>query len=82
MESITRRYFRYVLKRYRERQKMTQDILSKEIGVSTSFYGMMETGRKWPNIDMLFRIAAALRVPPAELVAALDAERKRANGKE
>jgi transcriptional regulator with XRE-family HTH domain len=34
----------------------------------------MEVGRRWPNIDMLFRIARALSVQPGELIDALEEE--------
>lgn len=53
-------YFRFILKRYRHEKGLTQEQLSERIGISNSFLGMIETGRKRPNIDMLFRIATAL----------------------
>lgn len=52
-------YFRFILKRYRHEKGLTQEQLSERIGISNSFLGMIETGRKRPNIDMLFRIATA-----------------------
>lgn len=48
-------YFRFILKRYRHEKGLTQEQLSERIGISNSFLGMIETGRKRPNIDMLFR---------------------------
>ena len=38
------------------------------MNVSVGFFGMMEVGRRWPNIDMLLRIAEALGVRPGEMV--------------
>jgi Predicted transcriptional regulators len=70
-QDLTRLYFRFVLKRYREARNLTQEELSERIGVSTGFLGMMEIGRKWPNVDMLIRIARALGVRPGELCDAL-----------
>lgn len=75
--SITQRYFRYVIRRLRQDRNLTQDQLSERIGISTGFLGMMEIGRKWPNIDMLFRIAAALDVRPGELLDELEREARK-----
>lgn len=66
--------FRYVLKRYREEKGLTQQELSDLIGVDVSFVGQMETGKKWPNINMFSRIAYALDIPAAELMRALEME--------
>ena len=40
-------------------------------GISTGFLGNMETGHKWPNIDMLIRLAEALNIRPGEMTDAL-----------
>ena len=71
---ITQRYFQHVLRRYRLAAGLTQEQLSEKMGVSLGFYSMMEIGRKWPNINMLFRIAAALEKRPGELIDALEEE--------
>lgn len=55
---------------------MTQEELAEKIDISPSFLGMMETGKKWPHLDMLFIIAKALDVRPSELIAALEEEIK------
>ena len=67
-------HFRFILKRYRHEKGLTQEQLSERIGISNSFLGMIETGRKRPNIDMLFRIATALEVRPSTLITALEEE--------
>lgn len=69
--------FRYVLKRCREAKGLTQQELSNLIGVDVSFVGQMETGKKCPNINMLFRIARALDIPAAELIQALEEEARK-----
>jgi transcriptional regulator with XRE-family HTH domain len=71
---ITRRYFHTVLRRFRHEASLTQEQMAERMGVSVGFFGMMEVGRRWPNIDMLFRIAEALGVRPGELIAALEEE--------
>lgn len=74
---ITRRHFPLVLRRFRHDTGLTQEQLSERIGISTSYLGMMEVGQRWPNVDMLFRIADALEVAPEVLVKALDEERRK-----
>ena len=76
-QKITIRYFPIILRRFRHESGMTQEQVSERIGISASYLGMMEVGRRWPNIDMLFRIADALAVPPDLIIRALDEERKK-----
>jgi len=52
--------------------------MAERMDVSVGFFGMMEVGKRWPNIDMLFRIASALDVRPGELIDALEAEARKA----
>ena len=73
-EQITRNYFHFILRRFRHKAGLTQEQLAERMGVSVGFLGMMEVGRRWPNIDMLFKIARALGVKPAELIEELDRE--------
>jgi transcriptional regulator with XRE-family HTH domain len=73
-QPITRRHFHSVLRRFRGEVGLTQEQMAERMGVSVGFFGMMEVGRRWPNIDMLFRIARALGVRPGELVNALEEE--------
>ena len=73
-QQITRRHFHSVLRRYRHQAGLTQEQMAERMGVSVGFFGMMEVGRRWPNIDMLFRIAKALGVRPGELIDALEEE--------
>ncbi len=74
---ITKEHFPVVLRRFRHDAGLTQEQLSERIGISTSYFGMMEVGQRWPNVDMLFRIADALEVAPDVLVKALDVERRK-----
>ena len=73
-QQITRRHFHSVLRRYRHQAGLTQEQMAERMNVSVGFFGMMEVGRRWPNIDMLFRIANALGVRPGELIDALEEE--------
>ena len=71
---ITRRYFQLVLRQFRHRAGLTQEQVAEKIGVSVTYVGLMETGKKWPNVDMIFKLAKALGVRPVELIQALDDE--------
>ena len=71
--------FQYALRRCRLGKGLTQEELAERTGVAVSFVGQMETGKKCPNINMLFRLAAALDVRPAELIEALEEEALRSN---
>lgn len=73
-QQITRHYFHPVLRRFRHKAGLTQEQMADRMGVSVGFFGMMEVGRRWPNIDMLFRIADAVGVRPGELIDALEEE--------
>jgi transcriptional regulator with XRE-family HTH domain len=74
---ITRTYFKYVLRRYRLRAELSQEQLSGLLGVSRGFYSLLELGKKWPNVDMLIRIAWVLGVGPGEILDAMVEEAKR-----
>ena len=65
---ITRSYFKYVLRHYRLRAELSQEQLSGLLGVSRGFYSLLELGKKWPNVDMMIRIAEVLGVRPGELL--------------
>ena len=76
-QQITRHYFHPVLRRFRHKAGLTQEQMAERMDVSVAFFGMMEVGRRWPNIDMLFRIARALEVRPGELIDALEEETRK-----
>ncbi len=77
-QGITQRHFQHVLRRYRLAAGLTQEHLSEKIGISLGFYSMMEIGQKWPNINMLFRIAASLGKRQGELIDGLEKKAKKA----
>ena len=79
-QHIARHYFHPVLRRFRHKAGLTQEQMAERMGVSVGFFGMMEVGRRWPNIDMLLRIAKALGVQPGELIDALEEEFRKWRG--
>jgi transcriptional regulator with XRE-family HTH domain len=53
----------------RMRLKMTQEDLAFESGLSRTYAGDVERGEKEPSIETIARIAAALKMTGAELLA-------------
>jgi transcriptional regulator with XRE-family HTH domain len=51
------------------RLKMTQEDLAFESGLSRTYAGDVERGEKEPSIETIARIAAALKMTGAELLA-------------
>lgn len=56
------------IKECRKRKELTQDVLSGLAGLDRTHYSKIERGLRSPNIDSLFKIAAALEIMPHELV--------------
>ena len=50
------------IKNYRNRLGLTQAKLAEKSGASTQYLAMIELGRKFPSLEMLDRIAAALEI--------------------
>jgi transcriptional regulator with XRE-family HTH domain len=61
------------LHRLRVRQGHSLERLAKQSGVSRAMLGQIETGKSVPMIGLLWKIATALGVPFANLIAAEDA---------
>lgn len=55
------------LKIYRNRLKISQMKLAELCETSTSYIGEIEIGKKFPSIEMIQKIAAALQIPPYQL---------------
>jgi transcriptional regulator with XRE-family HTH domain len=58
-----------VLKKLRIAKGLTQEQLGNKVGVSDAYITMLETGaRKNPSLDLLERLAKALKVKVGELL--------------
>ncbi|MFA7301019.1 MAG: helix-turn-helix transcriptional regulator [Candidatus Shapirobacteria bacterium] len=55
------------LQRVRKKTGITQEKLSELTGLSTTFIGLMETGRRKPSLESLQKIASKLKVNIKEL---------------
>jgi len=61
-----------VLRQLRMEKGLTQDQLSEMVGVASPFISMLESGHKYPNLEMIFKLAEALRVRPGSMLDAMD----------
>lgn len=66
--------FGKVLREHRERAALSQEKLAAAAELDRTFIGMLERGERQPTLESLFKIAAALKVTPATLVARTAAE--------
>ncbi len=51
----------------REVAGLTQELLAEKVGVSGSYIGYLERGKKSPSLNLLCKIADVLHVAPAML---------------
>ena len=56
------------IQRIRKSIKLTQGQLSEKVGISEVYMGFIEQGRYAPSLDILNKIAKALKVKPSELL--------------
>ena len=57
-----------VLKKAREKRKLTQQALADKVGVHQVTIARLESGTRQPSMDLLHRLAKALRVKVGELL--------------
>ena len=55
------------IKKYRKIRGFSQEMLAEKAGTSTTHIGMVETGKKFPSVRMLEKIAEALGIDTPEL---------------
>lgn len=60
-----------VLRQFRLEKNLTQDQLSEMVGVASPFISMLESGHKYPNLEMILKLADALGVRPGALLDAM-----------
>ncbi len=56
------------IRRIRKNQDITQEVLADKTGLSTTFIGLLETGKRRASIKTLQRIANALKVKVRDLI--------------
>lgn len=55
------------VQKLRKQAKLTQEVLSEKIGISRAYIGYIEQGRNIPSLELLQKIASALRIPLKDL---------------
>lgn len=61
---------REFLRDLRKERKLSQDEISKRMGLTQSFYSMIETGERVErmNLDMAVKLANTLEIEPGEFI--------------
>jgi len=63
------------LKKAREEAGLSQEKLGFEAEIDRSYVSMLETDKKSPTLDVLFRICDALKISASELIARVERSR-------
>jgi DNA-binding XRE family transcriptional regulator len=56
------------IKKYRSEVGMTQEDLAEKVGVSRVYIGYVEQGRNTPSLEILEKIAKALKVRMSDII--------------
>ena len=67
MDLLTR--FATNVRRLREKKKFSQKSLADKVGISVSYVSMLERGQRSPPLETIEKMAKALGVPAASLLA-------------
>ncbi|MCX5732381.1 MAG: helix-turn-helix transcriptional regulator [Deltaproteobacteria bacterium] len=67
MDLLTR--FATNIRRLREKKKLSQKALADKVGISVSYVSMLERGQRSPPLETIEKMAKALGVPAASLLA-------------
>lgn len=71
------KYFGEVLRRRRERARLTQEALAARAGLHRNYIGLLERGRRVPSLVVIDKLAAALQTTMANLLRSVESARRR-----
>lgn len=60
--------FSVVLREIRHEKNLSQEEVAMRIDVARSYISCLESGRRYPSIDMLITLAQALGIQPGEML--------------
>jgi transcriptional regulator with XRE-family HTH domain len=60
--------FGKVIRQLRDEKKITQEKLAELADIDRTYIYRLEAGKRSPSLDVLFRIADALRISPGHLI--------------
>ena len=61
-----------LIKNIRISMSISQSAMAEKLGMSTSFYGMLERGNRTLSVEYLFKIAEAFECTPIDLLMMLE----------
>ncbi len=61
-----------ILRQFRQSKELSQEELAALLDISPSYISRMESDLKKPSLEMIFRLAGALKVKPYELIKAME----------
>jgi len=64
------------IKSIRKSKKVTQEVLSKKVGITKTYLSLIETCKKTPSLEIIYKISQALNVDPALIVTKDDSFKK------
>lgn len=76
-DNLAKTFMPTVLRRYRDATGLSQQQLADTIGIAKSYVSSLELGIRAPNLNLLVKIAEALKVRPGEMVDAMVEEAKK-----
>lgn len=56
------------IRHFRQEAGLSQEGLADRLDVSPSYVSMLESGKRYPSIEMLIRIARALEARPGDIL--------------
>ena len=62
-----------VIREQRKSKHLSQEVVSGLAGLDRTHYSKIERGLRTPSLETLFKIAAALDIPPHQLVMEIEA---------
>lgn len=74
MEQSIEIAFGRVLRNLRKKLELSQERLGFDAGLGRTYISELELGEKQPSLNTVFKLAKALKVDPAELVAMVATE--------
>ncbi|MDR2891580.1 MAG: helix-turn-helix domain-containing protein [Deltaproteobacteria bacterium] len=57
-----------IIREFRQQANLSQDALADRMDMSTSYISMLESGKRYPSIEMLIRVAIALNASPGDML--------------
>ncbi len=67
-DTLAKTFMPAVIRRYRAAAGLSQQELADRAGISKSYVSFLELGYRAPNLNLLVKIARALKIKPGKMV--------------